>query len=419
MVNCYAELSELELSAKTLFNSYGCYIALKGPLLKQPVATTYILCGLVLFGLAIGSFASMLSQAPPANFSYPAKLPYRFDNIVWWDDGELRALLKKRIPGLGDEIATTHQAEGNVRNALTALLKEKGIVAEVQSEEPGPSSFAKLDPDMFGGRPPEQPHPAITFSLLTPKVVIGKVVFKDVSEEVGHVLEPEFTGTEGRPFGAGGNAFLEKRCIEVVERQGYLEAKVRLTTQTPRKDADQYLVDLSLSVETGPKYHVSSLSADGGPLLQGKDMSRFFALKSGDIAALPPFGNLGPQVRALYVHNGYADVDIETIPTLDREHASVAYHMKVTPGPIYHLGSLTIQKLDAAQESKVRELFGIKAGDIYDEQAINQLYRRISGESLLAGLGFGFSPKRDRRAGIIDLTLDFYKKDGEAIVTVK
>jgi hypothetical protein len=98
--------------------------------------------------------------------AYPARLPYRFSNFVWWNDEDLRVLLKKRIPGLGDEVATSSSAEGKVRDALTALLKERGIVAEVQSEEPSLSAFAPVNPIFFSRHSPEPPHPAIIFSLL-------------------------------------------------------------------------------------------------------------------------------------------------------------------------------------------------------------------------------------------------------------
>jgi hypothetical protein len=404
---------------KRLLVSCDCYIGTKGSTVKLPLSISHILSGLVLFGFVICPLNSWSAQTPHANFVYPSKLPYQFSNFVWWNEEDLRVLLKKRIPGLGEELATTHDAERGVRDVLTALLKEKGIDAEVQSDEPGPSAFAKIDPALFGGHPPEEPHPAITFSLLTPRVLIGKLVFKDVPEDVERVLESEVRGTEGRPFNASGNTFWQKSLNQVVEREGYLESAVHLTHQTPRKDGDRYLVDVILSVETGPRYHISSITADGGPLLQGKDLSRFFALKPGDPATRPPFGTLGPQIRALYEHNGYADVDIESNPTLDHEHASVAYHLKVTPGPVYHLGSLTIQNLNAAQESKVREIFGARTGDLYDDQAINRLYHKVADEPLLRGLGFGFSPKRDKAAGNINLTLDFFKDGGEATVTVK
>jgi hypothetical protein len=95
----------------------------------------------VLAGLLLGAATVGSGQTTKPAPSYPAHLPYSFGNFVWWSDEELRVLLKKRIPGLGDEIAPTTATEGRIRDALKAMLKEKGILAEIQSEEPSFSSF--------------------------------------------------------------------------------------------------------------------------------------------------------------------------------------------------------------------------------------------------------------------------------------
>jgi outer membrane translocation and assembly module TamA len=385
--------------------------------MKRALTPAFVRRGFL--GFLVSLSLVCVAQTPKTSPSYPTHLPYGFSNFVWWSDEELRALLKERIPGLGDEIATTRAAEGKIREALTTLLKEKGISAEVQSEEPSLPAFVKANPVMLGAHLPEPPHPAITFSLLTPKVVIGKLIFKDVPEDIGHVLEPEVRGTEGKPFNAGWNKYMQKRLAEVLADQSYLDAQVQLNPEAPTKKEDRYLVDLVLSVTPGLRYRVASLSADGGPLLKEKDLSRFFALKPGDYVSRPPFGPLGLELRALYVQQGYADVDIESSPEKDPSRALVSYHLTVESGPLYHLRTLVIQHLDNAQEAKVREIFSQKAGDIYDERAINRLYHKVPDEPLLKGLGFSFSPKRDHDAATIDLTLDFYKEGGEATVTIK
>src|ERR1700679_1339056 len=109
------------------------------------------------------------SQTAQTAQSYPARLPYRFSNFVWWSDDDLRVLLKNRIPGLGDEIAPAPTSEGPVRDALKALLQQKQVVAEVQSEEPSPSA---IDAE----RAPGAPGPAIVFSILSPQILVDKVV---------------------------------------------------------------------------------------------------------------------------------------------------------------------------------------------------------------------------------------------------
>jgi outer membrane translocation and assembly module TamA len=375
-------------------------------------------CSLTFLFALINAMAVLgLVRSVQAEPTYPAHLPYRFSNIVWWSDEDLRVLLKKRIPGLGDELPTTHAAEGKVRDALTALLKEKGIAAEVQSEEPSPSALTRIDPALLGAHPPEVPRPAIEFSLLMPKILIGKTTFQDVPRDTETALETEIEGNTGRPYNAFYKEFQQERLARVLAQQGYLEAQVTLRAQPPQKNAESYQVDLLMAVISGPKYHIASIKADGGPLLAGKDLSRFFNARPGDVAKASPFAALGPQIRSFYAQQGYADVNIESEPALDREHALASYHLTVKPGPQYHLRSLKIENVSPEQEAKIKELLGMKVGDVFNEDNINQLYRKVPSEPALKGMEFNFGPKRDPATAAVDLTLTFSKSGGEATVT--
>jgi hypothetical protein len=353
---------------------------------------------------------------------YPAHLPYSFSNFVWWTDDELRVLLKKRIPSLGDEVTTTTEAEGHIRDALTALLREKGISARVMSEEPSPTQLRTTPPDLFGvdvDDLPPVPRPSVIFELVKPQVGIGVIKVQANNDDAQTAAEKELQGNEGKAFGESGLSFSQYEVEKSLKQLGYFSAQVGLRHGQPYKQGERYLVDEIVLIDTGPKYHIASITAAGGPLLTGRDLSRFFTVRPGDPAVPSPFGQLGPQLRAFYQQYGYADVHITSDPVFDRDHATVSYALQVNPGPVYHLRSLTIEKLDTEQEKRVREIFDMKPGDLYREQAITELYRAISNEPLLKGYTFSFSPKPDRTAAVVDLTLEFGKEGGNATVTVQ
>jgi len=92
----------------------------------------------------------------------------------------------------------------------------------------------------------------------------------------------------------------------------------------------------------------------------------------------------------------------------------VAYRLNVIPGAIYHLRSLSVQNLNSEQESKARELLGMKPGDIYLDEAISDLYHKIADEPMLKGYHFSYGPKKDKAASQVDLTLQFFKEGGRA-----
>jgi outer membrane protein insertion porin family len=265
----------------------------------------------------------------------------------------------------------------------------------------------------------DQPHPAILFSILAPKIVNGKLTFQDVPQELNASLEQEVQGISGKPFTEQSNAFAQMRVIEMLNNLGYLDGDARLQREAPHKNGENWVVDLLLTVTAGPRYRVASLAVDGGPLLEGKDFSKFYALKAGEYSSRPPFGALGLQLRALYEHKGYADVEVEVAPSKNPAEARVSYRLTVKPGLLYHLRSLKIEHLNAEQEARVREIFGTKAGDVYDGSATTRVYHALPNEPLLHGLGFGFSPMPDRNAAAIDMTLSFYREGGEDTVTIK
>ncbi|HXR40509.1 MAG TPA: hypothetical protein VN776_15515 [Terracidiphilus sp.] len=375
----------------------------------------------LVFGLLLGATALGSAQTAKPAQSYPAHLPYSFGNFVWWSDEELRTLLKKRIPGLGDEIATTTAAEGRVRDALTALLKEKGIQAEVQSAEPSLSSFRPLMENMVGMGDLEIPpfQPSIVFSVLRPEVVLGRVTVQSDAEDAMEAISAEFNGDEGKEFAAGMVSFSRSRAEEILKRKGYLGEQVLFQRMPPYKRAESYAADLTIVVTAGPKYRISALKVDGGPLFEGRDLMQVVQTKVGDPAGGSPFRDLGPALRAYYEQQGFADVRLKVDQVLDKEHAAVAYSLNVVPGPVYHLRSLTVENLNSEQEKRVRDLLGMKPGDVYLDKAINDLYHEIANEPSLKGYSFSFGPKADKAAAMIDLSLSFFKEGGESSVTIK
>jgi hypothetical protein len=377
--------------------------------MRLRTATGYLL-GPVLFAGFIGWSVAALAQSKATPKDYPERLPYSFSNFPWWSDDELRAALKTRIPALGDEVATTSSAVGGVRQALTAILKEKGIKAEVQSEEPSYSALHPQEaeePD-FWGLQPEVPKPHIEFSILTPEILIEKVELRSDLVAALQAVQAEARGYEGKPYSAFVFSFMQYRAEKVLRQTGYLTAGVQLNRGPVRQAGGDCLVSLSMIVSAGPRYTVSDISADGGPLLRGRDLSSLFTVKVGDAAGRDPFQRVDSSLRRYYESAGYLDVKIESQPTLDKEHAKVAYHMNVVPGPVYRLRQLAFKNLSAEQESRVRELLGMKTGDLFSAESVDGLSAKCEREPLLKGKSIVSEIKKDSTSHSIDLTLSSF-----------
>ena len=294
--------------------------------------------------------------------------------------------------------------EARVRTELAKMLKQKGIQAEVQSLEPSRAVFGKRDPNA--------PLPAIAFSILAPpEILVEKIVLDNPPMDAAGSLNGVAAQVVGKPYSKTVFWLQKERINEALQQQGYLSCTSTLEPGKPREDGGRYPVPITASINAGPKYHVASIKADGGPLLQGRDLSSYFTVKQGDVATPNPFGKLAGSLRSVYWHAGYPDVDFEGAPVLDSAKALASYQLKVVPGPLYHLGNLTIEKLSPVQEAQARTMLGLKPGDVYDAMAVATLNRKLAEPtSQLKAYGFSYSPKEDKDKQVVDLTLTFYKQ---------
>lgn len=342
------------------------------------------------------------------------RLPYTFSNFPWWTDEQIRAELKHRIPSLGDEVGRGSAQEAQVRDTLTAMLVTKGVRATVVSDEPSPTSavvsaFMKTLPFYIPGTA-QRPH--INFSISSPEIVVGGVNV-DASPE-GDLVSRVARQMEGQPFDSSAVVVQAHQLAEPLQRHGYLSADVVVTTGHPMRVGEKYYVPMRAEVSAGPLYHVGLISADGGPLLRGRDLSGYFDLQSGEVATPYAFDRLESSIMTVYFQAGYASVHFVDKPELDPEHATATYRLETVTGPQYRIRTVTVRNLSPTQEAEVRKMLALAPGDVYDQIAVDELHAKVQESSNLKGLDYSFAPSTDRSLNVIDLTLDFFKDSAQS-----
>jgi outer membrane protein assembly factor BamA len=116
-------------------------------------------------------------------------------------------------------------------------------------------------------------------------------------------------------------------------------------------------------------------------------------------------------LRSVYWHAGYADVVFEGAPVLDVAHALASYQLKVIPGPLYHIRTIEIEGLASEQKEVAGRMFGLKAGDVYDQLAISKTSEEVSKVApSLKGYGFSYRQSADKQSHVVDLILKFFKE---------
>jgi outer membrane protein assembly factor BamA len=167
-------------------------------------------------------------------------------------------------------------------------------------------------------------------------------------------------------------------------------------------------------VSAGPLYHVGMISADGGPLLRGRDLSGYYDLQAGEVATPYAFDRLESSIMTVYFQAGYASVHFVDKPELDPEHAVATYRLETVTGPQYRIRTLVVRNLSPAQEAEVRNLLALSPGDVYDQIAVDELHAKVQESANLKGLDYSFAPSTDRSLNVIDLTLDFFKDSAQS-----
>ena len=373
--------------------------------------------------LTTGLFSLLLPVMTPGVFAQAPKtaqqpvserLPYTFSNFPWWADAQIRSELKHRIPSLGDEVGRGSAQEAEVRDALTAMLAAKGIHAAVTADGPSATSgavtaFVKTLPFYIPGSV-QRPH--IEFSISSPQILVGGLDL-DSSPE-GDLVGRVARQMEGKPFDSGAILLQAHQLAEPLQRHGYLSAEVNVTPGRPMRVGDDYYVPMKAEISAGPLYHVGLISADGGLLLHGRDLSGYFDLQSGEVATPYAFNRLESSIMTVYFQAGYASVHFVDKPELDPERATANYRLETVTGPQYHLRTVTVRNLSPAQEAEVRNLLALAPGDIYDQIAIDELHAKVQESTNLKGLDYSFAPATDHSLNVIDLTLDFFKDTAQS-----
>jgi outer membrane protein assembly factor BamA len=93
---------------------------------------------------------------------------------------------------------------------------------------------------------------------------------------------------------------------------------------------------------------------------------------------------------------------------MDESEKSVGLLVKLTKGPQYHYGKLTIKGLDLNGEAQIEKLWAGKPGKAYNAEYPDFFLKRVKEQGLFDDLGdMKAQTKMDDENHVVDVTLDF------------
>lgn len=321
-------------------------------------------------------------------------VPAIYSNFPWWQSKELTAALATKVPLFHGSVIPESGLQNEVTAALAALVREKGIPATVIAAPRNDESGKTV---------------GIEFRIDSPAVQIGEVKFAGASGAWAAPLAEIEKAAAGQDFGEGIESTLQQAVRSIYHRKGFLDESLsQLTFGQPQFLNGKVVVPVSATVQEGPQYYLKALNLSGDILMTPEEFAKHARLHPGDVADEDLLRQTLAQVAQPYKAKGYLRATIDATPVFDHWQHTVDYSITVKPGPVFHMGKLTLLNLDPERQALVMKYWTLKEGDAYDATYAPMLLNRYKNElHRLDGWSATYKQFENEDTHVVDLAITF------------
>lgn len=323
-------------------------------------------------------------------------LPVAYANFPWWDDASLTAAVEARVPLFHGSLPTESSLQPLVINAMTAMLAQKGVQ--------GASITATPSEDPKGNAS------GIVFHIDAPAIQVGAVTLSGASSAFADPVAAIEKAAAGQEFEAATESTLTAALKAIYHRQGYLEVTMSgFTHATPQVAGDKVLVPVSAAIAEGPQYKVASITLAGtSTFMSQDDFAKSAKLHTGDIANEDLLRATLASLSNPYRSHGYLRAKIDATPRFDPAAHTVSYAVTVEPGPVFHMGELSLINLSSQQRADVLKYWPLQEGDVYDATvAVSFLVKNKVNLHSLDGWSATWKAYEHEDTNVVDLVVTF------------
>lgn len=320
--------------------------------------------------------------------------PVFYTNFLWWSSDALGEAVAGKVVLFHGSLVPSSGMQAQIVAALTALVQEKGVTATVEAL-PHRNDAGQAD--------------GTEFQITAPAVQIGQVTFVGASAAWSEKLDALNKAAEGQPIAENTKAAIDEALKAIYHREGYLDVSLtNLNYGTPQVSDDKVLVPINVTLQEGSQYHLSELKLTGDVWMTPEDFTKRARIHAGDVANEDSLRQTLTGVARPYQAKGYLRARISADPVFDRTQHTVAYTISVVPGPVFHMGKLTVTGLDVAKQALVEQYWALHEGDTFDETYPPTFLNRNS-KTLHALDGWSASYKQytNEETHVVDLTVSF------------
>ena len=288
-------------------------------------------------------------------------VPARFTDFVWFTDEELLRKVHERIPLFNGELPATGRLPDEVSDVLQALLVENAIPGHVEYLRNSGKSG---------------PLESIDYNVAGVSIRIRHVEFAGAGTGELPLLQTAAEKLSDREYSRAFMAnFIEHTLLPIYHEHGYLKAacsppQPQVVKPTALESSDNRqpptFVDLSFPVTPGIQYKLSHWDWSGNKEFPSDALQPLLHFSAGQPADTVRLEEDLRAVQLLYSSHGYVTATIKAEAEFDDTDGTVAYHLAVSEGAVFHMGELEFRGIDNSLTAKLRAVWKLRPGDVYD-----------------------------------------------------
>lgn len=327
-----------------------------------------------------------------------SNIPVVFDNFVWFSEEELARAVKTQLPAFDGTAPETDGAVASITRALAQLLRERKIPAQVEYI----SSASQTGTE-----------PKHIFSAGGVRVPICAVQYPGAAalaetELIGN-SKPVMNADYSQEFMQG---FADGTLKPLYRQRGHLRVSFKQPRATVAADTDKCKggASVAVAVEEGPAYTWERAEWEGNAALTAAELDAAFGMKTGELADGLKIDKSLISVAKAYGRRGYLMLRLKPDTQFEDATRRVTYRINIKEGDQFRMGTLDIKGLSAADTNRLKAMWKLQPGDVYDAHYADEFMRMALPHIMRPGTRppqLDFSVKPDRQKLTADVTINF------------
>jgi outer membrane protein insertion porin family len=321
-----------------------------------------------------------------------------FDNQIWFTDQELLQAIRKRVPLFDGYAPEVPNMMDEIGVAFEAAVNEKGI--------PG-----KVERSIYGAL--GDPHWQHLYKILGVHIKVTGVSFEGTKNLSSSILDKEAGPLIGRNYSlAGFRLFGQSTFIPLYRQYGYLQARlsdVRVKESNRDEETQNYQVQVIYPVAEGIQYNWNPPTWSGETVFTPESLEKLVGLKQGEVANGTKIEEGWEAVKREYGRKGYIELKLEDEPVFDDANHSVTYHVGLTEGYQFRMGSALFEGFPPGVLDSLKKRWKLKPGDVFDggylKEFVKTDFRDVLQNARLPVKGIKMQQKADQEHKTMDVII--------------